>query len=175
MWRALALVIFVALTGPVGAQNVTPVLTLNQEELFLQSQFGQRIRSDIAASSAELAAENREIEAALMAEEQALTAERANLPVDEFREKAQAFDEKVTSIRTEQDAKGRAIGRKNDEAQQVFFSRVATVLLTIMQERGALAILDERMVFLSVDSIDITDLAIARIDAAIGDGTGQQP
>ena len=60
----------------------------------------------------------------------------------------------------------------------MFFSRVAAVLLDIMRERGAVAILDQRVVFLSSDVIDITELAVARIDAAIGDGKtgeGTQP
>jgi len=33
-------------------------------------------------------------------------------------------------------------------------------------------ILEKRSLFLSADVIDITDVAIARIDAEIGDGTG---
>jgi len=172
--RALVLAVLACGTAPASsAQNLpatSPVLILDQEELFLLSQFGQRIRADIAAASTELGAENRRIETELVAEEQSLTDRRPGLPVDEFRALARAFDEKVTAIRAVQDAKARAINRASDEAQQAFFGRVAEVLLDIMRERGAVAILDDRMVFLSADLIDITDLAVARIDAAIGDG-----
>jgi Skp family chaperone for outer membrane proteins len=150
---------------------IIPLLILDQEELFLRSEFGQRIRADIARASAELSAENRQIEAELVAEEQALTEERATLPGAEFRVKARAFDEKVTAIRAEQDAKARAINRTTEEAQQAFFSRVAEVLLDIMRERGAVAILDQRVVLLSSEAVDITELAVTRIDQAIGDGT----
>jgi len=150
---------------------VIPILILDQEELFLRSEFGQRIRDDIARASADLGAENRQIEAELVAEEQALTDERATLPVSDFRAKARAFDEKVTAIRAAQDAKARDINRTNDEAQQTFFSQVAEVLLDIMRERGAVAILDQRVVFLSSEAVDITNTAVERIDQAIGDGT----
>lgn len=160
---------FSALAQP--APQDTPLLIVDQEELFLRSQFGQRMREDIAAASRELAAENRQIETDLVAEERDLTERRATLPADEFRALAQAFDEKVTGIRVEQDAKARAISRANDEAQQAFFARVAAILGQIMGEKGAVAILDQRAVFLSAEAIDITELAVERIDAAIGDGT----
>ena len=184
--RALVLAALVPIASQ--AQTIDPgvrpdappggFLILDQENLFIRSQCGQRIRSDIARASADLGAENRRIEADLVAEEQALTEQRAALPVESFRALARAFDEKVTAIRAEQDAKASAINRTTDEAQQMFFSRVAAVLLDIMRERGAVAILDQRVVFLSSDVIDITELAVARIDAAIGDGKtgeGTQP
>jgi len=162
---------------PVGgravAQQVTPVLTVNQEALFLRSAFGQRIRDDIARASEELAAENRVIEADLMAEEQSLTERRRSMSIEDFRAEAEAFDSRVVAIRSEQDAKTRAINRAGDEGQQVFFARVAEILSQLMRERGAVAILDERVVFLAADVIDITEAAIARIDAAIGSGVNE--
>ena len=39
-----------------------------------------------------------------------------------------------------------------------------------MAETGAAAILEQSTVLLSADSIDVTDLAIARIDAILGEG-----
>ncbi|MGD9866344.1 MAG: OmpH family outer membrane protein, partial [Pseudodonghicola sp.] len=44
------------------------------------------------------------------------------------------------------------------------------VLETLMRETGAGVILERNSVFLSANATDITDEAIARIDAAIGDG-----
>jgi len=39
-----------------------------------------------------------------------------------------------------------------------------------MLERGAVAVLDQRIVFLSLGTADITNDAVARIDLALGDG-----
>ncbi|WP_226781069.1 OmpH family outer membrane protein [Oceaniglobus trochenteri] len=176
MIRAALLALALApVADPAAAQDTGPLLILDQEELFLRSQFGQRMREDIAVASGELAAENRQIEARLVAEEQELTDKRDTLPVDEFRALAKAFDEKVTALRTEQDAKARALSRSSDEAQARFFTRVAEILSQIMRERGAVAILDQRVVFLSAEVIDITDVAVSRIDAALGDGTAAGP
>ena len=43
----------------------------------------------------------------------------------------------------------------------------------VMQERGAVVVLDRRTVLLSADGIDITNDLIARIDAELGDGADQ--
>lgn len=48
------------------------------------------------------------------------------------------------------------------------------VLVQLMRDTGGTIILDNRQVLLRADVIDITDLAISRIDAEIGDGSGQQ-
>ena len=39
-----------------------------------------------------------------------------------------------------------------------------------MVESGAVAVLDRRVVLLSVDSVDITEQAILRVNAEFGDG-----
>lgn len=177
LWRAIAVASVLAVCVPATgalAQN-TPLLVVDQEQLFLQSTFGQRMREDITRRSAELAAENRRIESDLVAEEKALTEKRKAMEPDAFHDLANTFDEKVTTLRQEQDAKTRAINRASDEAQQVFFSRVARILGEIMTEQGALAILDARVVLLSSGAIDITETAIARIDAALAASDGVLP
>jgi Skp family chaperone for outer membrane proteins len=46
--------------------------------------------------------------------------------------------------------------------------------LGVVRERNAAVILDRRNVFLSAESVDITQEAIERIDAQLGDGTGAE-
>lgn len=153
----------------------SPVLTINQEELFQNSAFGRRIEAELNAASAALAAENRRIEAALADEEQALTDRRATMDPAEFRALAEAFDAKVVELRRTQDGKARDLSRRPEEARQEFFRAVVPVLTAVVRERGAMVILDTRAVLLSADAIDITAEAIARIDAALGDGGGAPP
>lgn len=153
----------------------SPVLTINQEELFQNSAFGRRIEAELNAASAALAAENRRIEAELADEEQALTDRRATMDPAEFRALAEAFDAKVVELRRTQDGKARDLSRRPEEARQEFFRAVVPVLTAVVRERGAMVILDTRAVLLSADAIDITAEAIARIDAALGDGGGAPP
>ena len=148
----------------------SPILTIASERLFVDSAFGQRVAREIEAETAVLAAENRRIEAELTAEEQALTDRRAEMDPQAFRTLADAFDTKVQEIRRAQDGKARALARRREEAQEAFFQAARPVLATLMQEAGASVILERASVFLSANATDITDLAITRIDAAIGEG-----
>ena len=62
--------------------------------------------------------------------------------------------------------------RKRDAERQRFFAAALPVMGQAMQDRGALVILDRRSVFLALEALDVTDDFIARIDAALGDGSG---
>jgi Skp family chaperone for outer membrane proteins len=146
------------------------ILTMAPEALYTQSDFGQRITREIEAESAEIAAENRRIEAELTAEERELTELRDSLTPTEFRARAEAFDEKVQRLRREQDEKVRVVGTRNEEARRALLTAAQPVLLQLMEESGAVAVLDRRVVLLSVDSVDITEQAILRVNAEFGDG-----
>lgn len=183
MWpfaRLLCVVVLLLQGATAGAQDTTdpaalvpqaPILTIEPERLFADSLYGKRITAEIEAEGSAIAADNRQIEAELTEEERALTELRATLPAAEFRAKAEAFDEKVTRLRREQDAKARALGQKNEETRRAFFVNVRPVLGQIMRDAGAAVLLERRNVFLAADVIDITTEAITRVDEALGDGT----
>jgi Skp family chaperone for outer membrane proteins len=143
-----------------------PVLTIDADRLLAESAFGQALAAEVDAAARRLAEENRRIEADLLAEESALTERRGMMSPDEFRPMADAFDEKVQRLRAEQDEKERALADLREEGRQRFFRLAVPILSEIVREEGALVLLDRRDVFLSADSIDITDEAVARIDAA---------
>lgn len=176
---ALALLAAVAGVGPAVAQTGQPplsmgigppVLTIDQERMFADSAFGQRVAETVQEASLALAAENRALEAELMAEELALTERRASLTPEEFRELADSFDARVETIRRTQERRGEAIVALRDSERQRFFEAALPILAQLVAESGAVAVLDLRMVLLAIDEADVTDRAIARIDARIGDG-----
>jgi Skp family chaperone for outer membrane proteins len=177
MWALLAL------AGPAAAQDaagvdpapaVIPqepqVLILDQERLYRESRFGRASIARIDAEENALIAENRNIFSLLEAEEKALTAQRPTLEPAEFSALAAAFDSKAQGIRTAQDAKGAEIARKRQEDQRQFFDAALPMLAQLMTELGAVAILDKQAIILSYDTIDMTDRAITRMDAVLGDG-----
>lgn len=170
----LALGLIVA-AGPGPAQETgspLPVATLDQEALFLKSAFGQRLQRDLETQRDALTAENRRIESELIAEEQALTEQRKTLAPAEFGPLAQAFDQKVESIRSEQDAKARTLQQRLDRERQLFLSQIGPVLAEILRSRGALVLIDSAAVLIAAAGVDITAQAIAAIDAKLGDGSG---
>lgn len=176
--RAIVLALACLVACPALGQSPeslqSPVLVIDQDRLFAESQLGAAALSRIEGDARSLAAENRQIEAELLEEERALTEERAELSVEEFTERANSFDEKVRRLRNEQDAKARALTRAREEARSQFLGDIGDVLSDIARERGAVVMLDRRQVFLSVDAIDVTDEAIARINRALDTPTQEQ-
>ncbi|MBW7922472.1 MAG: OmpH family outer membrane protein [Rubellimicrobium sp.] len=165
--------------APVAAQEAAPltlgqvqsaVLTVDTDRLFSESLFGRRVADETRTATEALAAENRTIEAQLTVEEQGLTDRRPGMTPDAFRAEADAFDARVQAIRAEQDTKERALQDRLNAGRDAFLSAAAPVLGDLMAGAGASVILDRRSVFLALGAIDITDQAIAAIDAAIGDG-----
>ncbi len=176
---ALAVALAVALlsVGAFGQQSGSIVATsglvvVDQERLFADSLFGQRVQSELQSESNALAEENRRMEAELVAEELSLTDQRPNLSPAEFRNLANEFDARVTLIRLAQDRKSRALSNRQNAERQAFFEAALPVLQQLLQQAGASAMLDRRSVLISLSAVDVTDRAIAQIDAILGDGVG---
>lgn len=151
-------------------QVQSPVLTLNVDRLLAETAYGQRLSADILERGERLDAENERIADELTAEERSLTERRPGMDADAFRAEADAFDQKVQRIRDEQDAKQRALEAAVAEGREAFLEVARPVLGELMRESGAAVIIERRDVFLSASLVDVTDEAVAAIDAAIGDG-----
>lgn len=164
--------------APALAQNAAPqapLLTLDDEQLFSGSKFGKAVLARQETAAQALIAENRKIEAALEAEEKDLTARRASMTNAEFAPLSDAFNTKVEGIRQAQDAKSRELARSFEDEKLRFFEAVRPALAQIMKDRGAVAIIDKRAVFVGFENVDITKAAIALLDQSLGDGTAPQP
>lgn len=186
MRRAIVAVSFVTLIcAPVGAQDVvniqadlqtpgnqrvqvqSPILTIDSERLFAESELGRRIRADIDKARADLQQQNDDIAKALEEEELELTERRQDLPAEEFRVLADAFDTKAQRIRAERAEELRKLGERLDEERRAFMTAAVPVLEAIMREAGAAVILEQRSVFIAVRAVDITNTAIQRIDQSV--------
>jgi Skp family chaperone for outer membrane proteins len=178
--RGLCLALSLLGAGPSFAQTAdvaaeTPLLTLDRDKLYIGTLYGKAVEARFKAETDALIAENARLFDALEAEELDLTERRKTLPKDEFRSLAAAFDEKAERIRTEQDAKSRALTARRDADIQYFGQAAGPILLDLMRELGALAILDTRLTVLSLPELDMTEQAIARVDAVLGDGAKTAP
>lgn len=176
MWRALhvCLVVLGLCCAPATAQQLSlagqPVLTIDSERLFLNSDFGKRVAREIEARGNELAAENRRIEVELAEAEQDLTEQRASMTPEAFRPLADAFDTRVQATRQAQAAKSRALNAQLEQEREIFLNAAGPVLEELMQDVGASVVLERRTVFISTNSTDITATAITRLNAKLGEG-----
>ena len=169
---AAALVFICLCSGAFAEGNArlpvaSPILTIDSDRLFEDSAFGREIIEEIEQLGAELSAENRQIEEDLTREEKELTELRPTMTPLEFRELADAFDAKVTETRRTQDAKSRALNSKLEERRVVFLNAAAPVLEQLMREAGAAVVLERRSVFISSNAVDITLIAIDRLNAVL--------
>ncbi|WP_294113350.1 OmpH family outer membrane protein [Shimia sp.] len=148
----------------------SPVLTVDSDMMFSQSQFGVRVAQELAAEESVLLAENRRIQAELTAEEKALTEKRGEMDADAFRAVAEAFDARVVQIRKEQDAKAANIEQRRQREQEAFIRVASPILTTLMRDAGASVILERRDVLLGDPAVDITSFAIERLNETLGAG-----
>jgi len=157
-----------------GAQQLgvvqSDVLVIDIERLLAETAYGKRLQAEIEAARDQLIARNERIAAGLEAEERDLTDKRATTPPETFRDMADDFDAKVTELRSESEQLARELERRRELAPIQFMRVVQPVLSEVLQEANAVVLMDVRSVLLSADVADVTNLAIARIDAWIGEG-----
>jgi Skp family chaperone for outer membrane proteins len=174
--RACIIACLLVLAGPAVAQDsATPLLTLDQDRLFLESDFGKAVVEKERTATAALEQDNRRIEAELVAEEQALTEARATLSAEDFAARAEAFDAKVEQIRTEQDAKARRLTEGREQDRKAFLDVAVPVLGELLRDKQASAVLDKKLVILSLSAVDITDEAIARVNVVLAEQSATKP
>ncbi len=149
---------------PVEAQQAPSLLTLEQERVLSDSKAGQVILAEEARVRAELQSQGRQLDAELEAEELRLTGLRATTDPVEFRKLADEFDARVVSTRKEQEEKAAEAQANSEQARRLFFARVAPVLQAILQETGAGAVVEQRLVLISNQNLNITDEVIRRLD-----------
>lgn len=173
----LAMVGAAGFAAPAFAQEVvqlgTPVssvVVVDTDALYRGTKMGQRIAADLEDRARALQAENEQITEALTAEEKSLTERRLTMDPVQFRKEAADFDTRVQGIRRARDAAIAAYEAERDSAPRAFIEEVRSIIGDLMIERGAVAVLDQRIVFLSLKDVDITRAVIARIDEVKGDG-----
>ena len=165
---------FALVPGPLTGQDFSrdmgqvfaPILLIDRERLFAESAYGMRVSAELEGERQRQEARTRAIEDALKAEELRLTQERASLTPEEFRARADAFDAKVEALRRERDQAENALVAQIEQAQAEFLQQISPVLAGIMEQYGAVILLEKRLTLLAARQVDITDEAIARIDAA---------
>jgi Skp family chaperone for outer membrane proteins len=158
-----------------NTQIAPSIVTVDVDSLFTQSQFGRRIGQLYTEGREALALENRRIAGALRDEELTLAQQRPDMEPDVFLAEAEAFNDKAQGIRRAQDAKERDLEETLTNGRDQFLEAARPILGQLMVDRGAFAILDRRSVLLSLGSIDVTEAALERIDAAMGDGSQLVP
>ena len=173
--RAFLAAAFLALAGGAAAQDQFPIgtsvpqaqiLTIDSSRLLPGTLLGQSILSALAQEREAFAAESERIAAEFREEELALTEQRDTLPREEFAKLAEEFDLRVQAARLERDEGEAALAAQAESQEVLFLREVRPILGQIMDEAGAVVLLESETVLLRNGAIDVTTLAITRINEA---------
>jgi len=140
----------------VDMQRIKSDTSAGRDMLTKQIEIRQRIQSGLA--------ERRE---RLQGEEKRLAEEREKLEPEEFREQVRAFEQQVFANREFSERESRRLQLLLSGASALLKERATAVLAGIMRERQAEVLLDSTQIILSVNSLDITDEAIRRLDEVL--------
>lgn len=165
----------VAATGGDASVQAAPILTVDQDRLFTESRWGLRTQTSLEDRGQQISAENERLADRLSTEEAELTAQRATLDAAEFRRLAEAFDKRATQVRRERAQAVQDLNQWAEADRNAFYRAALPLMGEAMQDRGAMAVLDRRTVFVSLDAIDITNDLVARLNRELGDGQGEVP
>ena len=144
--------------------------TIDDERLFRESQFGQRVAEEIDTASRALEAENDQLLEELTTREAELTEQRAHMTVEAFRAAANAFDAQADEVRRSQAEKRQRLVQFEESERRRFFGSTTQVLQDVLERVGGQVLIDARAVIIGLPGMDMTDDAIAAMDEAIGDG-----
>lgn len=160
-WASTLLFLIAASSG--FAQSF---LVVEQEKLLSESLYGKEIIRVEAQKRQKLIEEGRNLDRLFEEEERRLTDVRASTDPEEFREIADFFDAKVITTRREQEEKALVLNAENEEGRRKFLATIGPVLLQILNETGASAVVERRSLLIAKQDLNITDEVIKRLDAA---------
>ncbi|MEM9429041.1 MAG: OmpH family outer membrane protein [Pseudomonadota bacterium] len=161
--------------GALGQGPSPPFLVIDQDRLLSTSETGREVLAAEAMEREALQREGEALDRQFEAEERDLTERRQTLDPETFRALADAFDEKVVATRRRQEQKAIAITRDGEERRRAFFEAVTPILVELLQETGAAAVVDHRSLLISKQDLNITDEVIKRLDQRRRDAPAAAP
>ncbi len=159
----LSALVFSIVCLPGVAQSL---LTVDSEQVLLNSTYGQSVLAAEAEQIDTLRARGRAVDSQFETEELRLTEERAKMDPEEFRELADEFDARVIATRAELRRQSRELEQANQARRVAFFNEVTPILLEILEETGATAIVEHRSILVARQDLNITEEVIKRLDQA---------
>jgi Skp family chaperone for outer membrane proteins len=142
----------------------SPVVVFSLESVLKGSLEGKAVEARIQAMEVALGAENKKIAEELEAEEEEIFLLKKALSEDELKARAEAFDAKVTAIRSAQSEKKKVIDVAREDGIRAFETSMGTVLEAVARKAGAVVVLERKQTYLVSDRVDISSAVIAVLD-----------
>jgi Skp family chaperone for outer membrane proteins len=162
-----ALAFVIVLSAGAQAQQI---LVMSEERILRESAVGQHIATRLEAIGQEIQAELGPMTSSLRQENEALTAETSALSEEAIMQRPDLIERLQTLQRDAQifeqtrQLRTQELAATERAAMQPVLQTLQTILQEIVQERGALILLDRSQVVFADDSISITQTAIERLN-----------
>ena len=151
--------------GPATGQVPAPkIIVIDRQAILRASKVGQDIVRQVNAYTTQAENEFRAQNEALQRESAALQQQVAILAPDVRAQKVKAFQAKEAAFKQKVEARQSLIQGGVLKARQQVEAALGPILQGIMQERGANLLLDRGAVVLGMVDIDVTQLAVQRLD-----------
>lgn len=140
------------------------IIVIDRQAILRASKVGEDIVRQVNAYTTQAESEFRAQSDALRREQDALQQQVAILAPDVRAQKIKAFQAKEAAFKQKVDARQSLIQGGVFKARQQVEQALGPILQGIMQERGANILLDRAAVVLGMVDIDVTRLAVQRLD-----------
>lgn len=151
-------------TPPQGGAPAARILMVDLRRVIAESKVGHDMQRQVESLNAQAANELKNEKAALQKEQVALQQQSAILAADVKARRIKEFETRVAAFQDKVQKRGGLIQGGVMKAQAQVEQSLGPILQGIMRERGATLLVDRSAVLLGPTAIDMTAVAIQRLD-----------
>lgn len=154
--------------APTNPGPVIPgVCVYYNARLLAQSSAGQAVETRMQQLAQEVQGELQPYATTIQTEAQQLQSAGASLPADQANQRRQALQQRVQEAQQLEATRENELRYTLAMQRQAITEAVSPILTTIYQEKGCGLLLDRESVFMMNPAMDVTDLAIQRLNTAL--------
>ncbi|MFT4912771.1 MAG: Skp family chaperone for outer membrane protein [Brevundimonas sp.] len=154
--------------GPANPGPVIPgVCVFFNQRLLAQSTAGQAVQARMAQLSQEVQGELTPYATSIQTEIQTLQTSGASLSEAERNSRSQALQQRIQEAQQLEQTRDNELRYTLGEQRRLISVAVEPILVAIYQERGCGILLSRESVFMMNPAMDVTDLAIQRLNTAL--------
>jgi Skp family chaperone for outer membrane proteins len=147
--------------------QVPGVCVYHNARLFAQSAAGQAVETRMQQLAQEVQGELQPYATSIQTDAQQLQASGASLPADQLQQRRQALQQRAQEAQQLESTRETELRYTLGVQRQAITEAVSPILTALYQEKGCGLLLDRESVFMMNPAMDVTDLAIQRLNTAL--------
>lgn len=171
--RIAALLCCLAAAMPAQAQTPAPaapgtiIIVVDLQRILREAAAVQALQQQVGAARDAFQAEIRQREEELRRQDQELARERPTLPPEVYAERRQALADQLAALQGDIQERRRQLDVAMNEGMRQVQSELLPILQQLTEERGADIMLAKTAIVLARPELEVTDEALARLDARL--------